>query len=287
MGRRAAIVANPARAGVETALQELVTELSGRGWTIRLEPSCRSISRDARVLDLDWEHLDVDLLLTLGGDGTLLHTARRLEGRPIPIFGINLGGLGFLTSATPETLWARLDPVLHGRAPVDSRMTLAAGIERDGVTQEVGAALNDVVIHKGGGLRVLKLRLTVAGEELGGYFADGVILSTPTGATGYSLSAGGPLVPPGLDVVLVTPICAHTLAIRPVVAGGDQTIEVRVDKGGEGMFLILDGQVQEPLEVGDVIRVRRGEHRVRLAGLDPARFFDRLRDKLMWGRRSG
>lgn len=287
MGPRAAIVANPARAGVETALQELVAGLSGRGWTIRLEAPSHSLFPDPPVLDLDWEHLDVDLLLTLGGDGTLLHAARQLSGRPIPIFGINLGGLGFLTSATPETLWARLGPVLDGQGPVDSRMTLSTEIERGGATLAVGPALNDAVIHKGGGLRVLRLRLAVAGEELGGYFADGVILSTPTGATGYSLSAGGPLVPPGLDVVLVTPICAHTLAIRPVVAGGDQTVEVWVEKGGEGMFLILDGQVEVPLEVGDLVRVRRGAHRVGLAGLDPARFFDRLRDKLMWGRRSG
>lgn len=278
-------MANPARPGVDRVLAELVVELLRRGWSVALEEPLRS-RFGADVAALDWVDPRIDILLTLGGDGTLLHAARRLAGRPIPIFGINLGGLGFLTATSPATLWERLEPALAGAGPVDSRMTLAAEIERGGVTRPCGPALNDAVIHKGG-VRVLKLRLAIAGDELGPYLADGLILSTPTGATGYSLSADGPLVVPSLDVLLVTPICAHTLAIRPIVTAAHQTVEVRVEQGEAGMSLILDGQVEEALQVGDVVRVRRGEHRVALAGLDMAGFFERLRDKLMWGGRLG
>ncbi|CAN5307149.1 NAD(+)/NADH kinase [soil metagenome] len=282
---RAAIIANPTRRGVGEALRDLVAGLARRGWTSAVDPDLAQRS-GLGAEPLDWEDLDADLVLTLGGDGTLLRAARHLAGRPIPIFGINLGGLGFLTTASPGD-WQRLEAVLDGRASVESRMTLAAEVIRNGIVRSRHQALNDAVVHKGGALRTLEARLTIAGEDLGAYLADGLILSTPTGATGYNLSAGGPLAVPDLDLILLTPICAHTLAIRPVVAAGDRPVEVEIVRGGDGMFLILDGQVEEPITIGDVVRVRRGEHRVLLAGLDTASYFAGLREKLQWGSRAG
>ncbi|HUP02059.1 MAG TPA: NAD(+)/NADH kinase [Gemmatimonadota bacterium] len=286
---RAAIVANPSRPGVGEALRELADGLAARGWEVTADAALtRNLDRplDAPVEPLDWERLEADLVITLGGDGTLLYAARRLAARPIPIFGVNLGGLGFLTAASPEYLWPPLEAALEGRAPIESRMTLSAEVVRDGKARSRRHALNDAVIHKGGALRTLELKLRIGGEELGAYLADGLILSTPTGASGYNLSAAGPLAVPDLDIVLLTPICAHTLAIRPIVTSGDQPIEVQVEQGGEGMLLILDGQLEEPLARGDVVRVQRGDHRVRLAGLDTGAYFERLREKLMWGGRA-
>lgn len=283
---RAAIVANPSRPAVDRRLGELIEGLARRGWSAAAEPEL--IARFALDAEpIDWQDPAAELVLTLGGDGTLLRAARRLAGRPIPIFGINLGSLGFLTAASPGD-WSGLDAVLAGTAPIESRMTLAAEIiGAGGAARARHIGLNDAVIHKGGALRTLDLRLRIAGRELGAYLADGLILSTPTGATGYNLSADGPLAVPDLDVILLTPICAHTLAIRSIVTSGDRPVEVKVERGGEGMLLIMDGQVEERLEIGDVVRVQRGEHRVLFAGVDTGTYFAGLREKLQWGYRAG
>lgn len=279
---RAAIVANPARRGAGEWLERLADRLAARGWTAVVEPRWLGEGLDAEPLD--WEAPDVDLVITLGGDGTLLYAARRLAGREIPIYGVNLGGLGFLTAAAPDSIEERLPGVLEGNAPVERRMTVAVEIVRDGEVVAAHHALNDAVVHKGAGARVLSLALTMDGEPSGAYLADGLILSTPTGATGYNLSAGGPLVAPGIDAIVVTPICAHALAVRPLVAPPDRGIEVRVERGGEGMQLVLDGQVEEPLEIGDAVRVRPGEWRVALVGLGPDTYFRRLRETFGWAR---
>jgi len=279
----AAVVANPARPGVMEYVRLVVDALDARGWRSALDP--RLVDRGSLPHPtIDWDRLEADLVLTLGGDGTLLYAARQLAGRMVPIFGINLGGLGFLTAAEPATFDARLDAALDGGGPAMDRLTLATEVVRGGAVRERHHVLNDAVVHKGGTMRVLRLVLSIDGAEVGAYPADGLILSTPTGSTGYNLSAGGPLVVPDLDVVVVTPICAHTLAIRSIVAAADQVFEVRVERG-EGMNLVLDGQVEIPLDAKDVVRVTRGEHRVRLLGIDTARYFARLREKLSWGGR--
>lgn len=262
----------------------------GIGWVVDPD-TLDTLTIDAEPLD--WDDPDVDLAITLGGDGTLLATARRFGGRDVPIFGINLGGLGFLTAAAPSELDERIDAVLDGTAPVERRMTLVAEVVRDGRRIARHHALNDAVIHKGGGLRVLQLSIAIgdsrdgvrSDDAVGTYLADGLIVSTPTGATGYSLSAGGPLVVPGLDTLLLTPICAHALAIRPMAARADAVVEVRIDEGAGGVFLIVDGQVEVPVEVGDVVRVKKGEWRVALAGVDRQLYFERLRTTFMYGGR--
>lgn len=286
MASRAAIVANPAREGVRGIVAELVRELAGRGWGAVIDQA--EIEHLGVEADpLSWDDLDTDLVLTLGGDGTLLHVARRLNGRQIPVFGINLGGLGFLTAASPGDLWEKLEPALRGEAPVERRMMLLAEVIRSEECIRAGHSLNDAVIHKGEGHRVLQIEFEVDGVEVGSYLADGLIISTPTGATGYSLSAGGPLVMPEVEALLATPICAHTLAMRPLVVGRDACIEARVARVGKGTALVLDGQVEQPLLDGDIVRVSRSDRVVILAGLSAATYFERLRAKLKWGGRAG
>ena len=285
MALRAAIVANPRREGVAEILPQLAEYLTARGWRAAI---------DSQLLDLlaldadpvDWNDPTADLVITLGGDGTLLRAARRIAGRPIPIFGINMGGLGFLTATSAAGAWNGLDAVLDGSAPRDRRMTLVAEILRAGQVVARHHALNEAVIHKGGSLRVIELRLSIGRDEIGSYLADGLILSTPTGATGYNLSADGPLVVPHLDLLVATPICAHTLAIRPIVLPADGPVEALLASRGPGAFLVLDGQVEERLELGDRVRVRRGDHEIILVGLDTGSYFERLRGKLMWGGRA-
>ncbi len=285
MGSRAAIVVNPRRPGVAEILPRLTERLAEKGWAAAVDSAVRKkLSLDADPLD--WESLEADLVVALGGDGTLLRAARALRGREIPICGINLGGLGFLTAIPVTEIWVRLDAVLDGLAPVERRMTLAAEIVRGGVPIARHHALNEAVLHKGGSLRVIELRLSIGADEIGSYLADGLILSTPTGATGYNLSAAGPLVVPDLELLVATPICAHTLAIRPIVLPADGPVEALLAAGGQGAFLVLDGQVEERLEVGDRVRVRRGDHDVLLAGHDTGGYFGRLRGKLMWGGRA-
>ncbi|HYO45381.1 MAG TPA: NAD(+)/NADH kinase, partial [Gemmatimonadota bacterium] len=271
--------------GVDAILGLLTTYLEGKGWRTAVDPAIRDrLGLDADPLD--WDSLEADLVITLGGDGTMLRAARALAGRPVPVFGVNMGGLGFLTATSAAGAWDGLDLVLEGRAPLERRMTLVAEILRGGLPVARHHALNEAVIHKGGSLRVIELRLSIGRDEIGSYLADGLILSTPTGATGYNLSADGPLVVPHLDVLVATPICAHTLAIRPIVLPADGPVEAVLASGGQGAFLVLDGQVEERLEVGDRVRVCRGDHEIVLAGLDTGSYFERLRGKLMWGGRA-
>ena len=285
MGSRAAIVVNPRRPGVAEILPGLIGRLAEKGWAVAVDPAIRErFSLEAEPLD--WSALEADLVVTLGGDGTLLRAARALRGREIPICGVNLGGLGFLTAIPVTEVWDRLDAVLEGRAPVERRMTLTAEIVRGGESVARHHALNEAVLHKGGSLRVIELKLSIGADEIGSYLADGLILSTPTGATGYNLSADGPLVVPHLNLLVATPICAHTLAIRPIVLPADGPVEALLVAGGQGAFMVLDGQVEERLEVGDRVRVRRGDHDVLLAGHDTGGYFGRLRGKLMWGGRA-
>ena len=285
MTPRAVVVVNPLRQGMDAILARLTTFLRDRGWRASVDP----VIRDRLGLDadpLDWKSLEADLVITLGGDGTMLRAARELAGRPVPVFGVNMGGLGFLTATSAAGAWDGLDAVLEGRAPLERRMTLAAEILRGGKPVARHHALNEAVIHKGGSLRVIELRLSIGRDEIGSYLADGLILSTPTGATGYNLSADGPLVVPHLDLIVATPICAHTLAIRPIVLPADVPVEAFFASGGQGAFLVLDGQVEQRLEVGDRVRVSRGDHQLVLAGLDTGSYFERLRGKLMWGGRA-
>ena len=232
----------------------------------------------------------IDLLLTLGGDGTLLRGARLAGPRDTPLLGVNLGHLGFITAAPFDALEAALERWSAGDFVEEKRLALdvsvlgsdeAAGEVADGTKRAY--ALNDAVVHKGGFARLIRMRVWVDREEVGQYSADGIVISTATGSTAYSLSAGGPILVPSLDALVATPICPHTLAIRPVVVPADVPITVEIASDTDGVLLTLDGQPGGDLACGDRVRVARSPHPTRLVRFPESNFFRVLRQKLRWG----
>ena len=227
----------------------------------------------------------LDCLITLGGDGTLLRGARVLDGAATPILGVNLGRVGFLTTASIETFDWALDALVRKAYATEARVTLAAAIEnKQGARRDGTVVLNDAVIHKAGVARVVRLRVAVDGDEVGQYSADGIIVATPTGSTAYSLSAGGPIVVPAVDAIVVTAICPHTLAVRPLVLPSHSVVAVEpIPPWSEEVLVSFDGQVAATFQEGERLLVQRGEHPVMLVRLGPESFFARMRKKLQWG----
>ena len=227
---------------------------------------------------------DVDAMLTLGGDGTLLRAARFLAGRDVPIIGVNLGRLGFLTCCPASELPAALERFVAGDYRAEPRMALRACVDdASGTERAHWYALNDVVLHKGGFARVVPLRILANGEAVAAYSADGVILSTPTGSTAYSLSAGGPVVVPTLETILVTPISAHALAIRPLVLPPNSEVMVQADDAVEELWVTVDGQGGTTFTPGERLVVRRAAHHVIIVRFSGQSFFSTMRRKLGWG----
>jgi NAD+ kinase len=241
----------------------------------------------AEAVEREQLALRSDLIVVLGGDGTLLSIARLVGERETPILGINLGGLGFLTEITTEEAQATLARVLAGDYEVDRRITLEAAVEAHPAgartaDREIFRALNDVVINKRALGRMLELNVVASGERFCSYRADGLIIATPTGSTAYALSAGGPIVFPSLDVVVLAPICPHTLSNRPVVLPDSFEIEVRVKTDDNGAMLTVDGQQTARIASNDTLRVRRGKNPVVLVRSSHS-YFEIWRNKLRWG----
>ena len=283
---RVGVVGNPRYADLAAVLAHLAREAPARGLSLSAEPR----------LDPFWPapvpHFDphrLDALLTFGGDGTLLRGARLLDGAEVPILGVNLGRVGFLTAARRETMVEALDALTAGQYSLDALQALAATITAgDGKVVSERRALNDVVLHKSGVARVVRMNVFIDGVNVGPYSADGLIVATPTGSTAYSLSAGGPVVVQGVEAMLLTPICAHTLAVRPLIVRATSIIEVEpMEEWAEDVLVSFDGQTGSPLGVGGRSPVRRAEHRVRLVRLGGASWLSRMRDKLHWGDLSG
>lgn len=262
--------------------REMVARLGGRGVEALAEaeaavagvPSAPGCDIAARA----------DLLVVLGGDGTLIHAAGLCVGREVPILGVNLGTLGFLTEFARERVWEALDAALAGKLHSSRRLMLSAEVRRDGEMLLSGSVLNDVVVSRDALSRLARLEVSVGGNEAATYEADGLIIASPTGSTGYSLSAGGPIVYPTLDAILLTPICPHALTQRPVVVPADLTVRVRLVSPAE-MFVTLDGALGRHLKPGDEVQVRTAPQRTVLLknpDLDP---FAILRQKLRWGAR--
>jgi NAD+ kinase len=226
----------------------------------------------------------LDAMLAFGGDGTLLRAARVLGGAPAPIFGVNLGKLGFLTTCRGEEFVSLLPRFARGDYRAESRMAIEAQWhDAQGMAGARLRALNDVVLHKGGFARVLKLSLTASGERLGSLAADGIVISTPTGSTAYSLSAGGPIVDPTLESIVVTPVAAHTLAMRPFVLPASAEIEVQPEDAPEEVLVTVDGQGGTKIGPSQRLVVRRSPQPVRIVRMDDTTFFGRLREKMGWG----
>lgn len=232
----------------------------------------------------------VDLVIALGGDGTLLRAARATVGTEVPVLGVNLGRLGFLTAFPDSDLEKGLEAVVDGKAVLEHRFTLRARIEGSGESEDGNLfALNDIVVHTSGAARVTPLTLEVGSgddrEEVGSFSADGVILATPTGSTAYSMSAGGPIIVPEVECIVVTPICPHSLAVRPLVIPAHKEVRVSSLDPGADHQLTVDGQVERSLAPSDTVIVSREEHPVRLVRLPGQTFFGTLRRKLNWAPR--
>jgi len=238
----------------------------------------------ARARSKDDLAREADLIVVLGGDGTLLSIARR-AGAGLPILGVNLGELGFLTEVVEDEAMPMLARVVAGRYELDRRITLAARLERKGRVIGRYRALNDVVITNGALARVIEFAVTVDGLPFTTYRADGIIVATPTGSTAYSLSVGGPIVEPTVQVLLLSPISPHTLSNRPVVLRPTAVVRVTIGRREEDALLTIDGQEGTPLAAGDVIEVRQGRAPVCLVRSPDRTYYDVLRSKLGWGAR--
>ena len=226
-----------------------------------------------------------DLLIVLGGDGTLLSGARLAAKQKVPVLAVNLGGLGFLTTVAQEEMYSILEEIFSGKNRVSERVMLEAEIVRDGAVLRRQIALNDAVLNKAALSRIMDMDLRVDGEYVVTYKADGLIVSTPTGSTAYSLAAGGPIVYPTVEAFVITPICPHTLTNRPIVIPDFVTIEIDFKAEDNLVFLTLDGQVGIELARGDRVRVRKAAEKLLL--VRPARktYYQILRNKLKWGER--
>lgn len=227
-----------------------------------------------------------DLFISLGGDGTLLLSARIAGDSEKPILGVNLGQFGFLVAVEPEFVYDSLEKVLVGDFLYDHRMVLKSTVFRNGEPVNVGYGLNDVVITKAGFSRMIRLETFVAQDFVNNYPADGIIISSPTGSTGYSLSAGGPIVSPKLDLIIITPICPHTLYSRPLIIPPDEQVKVTLEAADCEVVLTIDGQLGFLLKMGDQVLVERAPYRSTLIKFPGRTFYDVVRNKLNKGERN-
>jgi NAD+ kinase len=280
------VVGNPRYGDLKGILEQVALAAPYRGITLYSEPRLESFwNREVPT----FEGIQLDALITFGGDGTLLRGARLLGGRETPILGVNLGRVGFLTTATRESLEPALEALVTGKFEIERRQALRAAIrDPEGETRSTQMAVNDVTVHKGGVARVIRVNVFIQGDNVGPYSADGIIVATPTGSTAYSLSAGGPIVVPGVEAIIVTPIAAHTLAVRPLVVPATYRIVIEPIAGwSDDLLVSFDGQTGTTLAPGESVDVSRADHRVCLIRLGDDGFFGRMRQKLHWGDLSG
>lgn len=225
------------------------------------------------------------LIVVLGGDGTLISVARKVGDLPVPILGVNLGSLGFLTEITLDELYPALEQVLNGKFAVSRRMMLDAVVRRGQSEVARFHVLNDIVINKGALARIIDMEASVDGTYLTTYKADGLIIATPTGSTAYNLAAGGPIVDPGLNCLLLSPICPHTLTNRPIIVADESIVRIEVKFQNEEVAITADGQLGMPLQGGDIVEIRKARTGTLLVKSPTKDYFEVLRTKLRWGER--
>ena len=276
---RAGIVVKERLTGAADVVSTLSAWLRERG----VEPV------DERQLSRDQIPNAVDVVVVLGGDGTLLSMADRIghAGRDIPILGVNFGSLGFLTEVRVDELYSSLETLLNGTARFDERLMVHAEAIRSGQAVDRRIVLNDVVFTKAALSRMIELSITVDGGAVTAVKADGLIVASPTGSTAYNLAAGGPIVHPAVSALVLTPIAPHTLTQRPIVIPASATVEVQpnIDTDAEEIFVTYDGQTGYPLRAGDLVRIRRAQQTLRLVKAPSRTYFEVLREKLKWGER--
>ncbi|HVC00429.1 MAG TPA: NAD(+)/NADH kinase [Candidatus Dormibacteraeota bacterium] len=278
------IFAKPHRKKIGPSLPALVQWFQER----KLEVHCNRFAAeftDAAPMGQEELMARIDLLVVLGGDGTLLTAAHAASERDVPVLPVNFGKLGFLTTVTNEELYSTLERVLGGDYKTRKHMMIEAEVSRDGQIIERRRALNDAVLTKGLPAHMIEFRMLVDDQFVCGYRADGIIFATPTGSTGYSLSAGGPIVSPAIEAMIVTPICPHTLANRPLVLPPGARLAAQFIAGDEPAYFTVDGQIGAELRHQDTVRVYKSEKYLRLVQPTQRTYFEVLRNKLGWGER--
>jgi NAD+ kinase len=268
-----------------TRIARQLIETFGKNNEIFLDEEAARVLRYESTLEIEHVGEDAHLIVVLGGDGTLLSVSRHLKGKEVPILAVNLGGLGFLTEVSEEELHGMLERVLRGEFDISRRIMLDVTVMRDRDQVFQFSILNDAVITKEALARIIDIETYVNDQYLTTYKADGVIFSTPTGSTGYSLAAGGPILYPSMKNIIVTPICPHMLTNRPIILPEEVTIQALLRSRDERVILTLDGQIGFPLEYGDAVIVRESPHAVSLVKSASKGYFEILRTKLKWGER--
>jgi NAD+ kinase len=262
-----------------------IIEQYGKSIAVALDEDSARTSGYDRSFELEHAAEDTELIIVLGGDGTLLSVAREIRGRNVPILGVNLGGLGFLTEISLEELPEMLPLVLKGEYRTSVRVMFDVMVKRNGAEIFELSFLNDAVITKDALARIIDLETSVDGNYLTTFKGDGLIVSTPTGSTGYSLSAGGPILYPSLEQAMLTPICPHTLTNRPIILPEEVTVTAKLISPDERVILTVDGQVGFQLEYKDEVVVRKSRYTVSLIKSATNEYFEVLRNKLKWGER--
>jgi NAD+ kinase len=278
---RIGILANIHKPESESLARELVDWLLKRGHRPLLYPNIVPlIGHKELALGEDQFRQESEMVVAIGGDGTILASARAVGLQEVPILGVNLGTLGFLAETVPDNLFVAMEKVEKGSYEIEERMLVKARVGKRGKWHY---ALNDLVIDKGGFSRVIELHVQVSGHFVGSYTADGLIISTPTGSTAYSLSAGGPIVNPKMKALIATPICPHSLAVRPLIIGSGEFLWVQVYCDHEMAMLTIDGQAGQRLRSGAVVTATMADRTVKLIRVDSKSFYEILRTKLKWG----
>lgn len=278
------IIANLDKPNAISVAKRIIGVLGKHRIKVFLErPLAKAVKRQGFGVSIDRLADKVDLIIAMGGDGTFLRAARTVRGNPKPVLGVNLGGLGFLSEVTLGSLEKDLKLLINGNYDIDYRMTLDTKVVNRKV--RTPPALNDIVISKQVLSRLIYLEVLIDGEFVTRYKADGIIVATPTGSTAYNLSAGGPIVYPSSNVIVISPICPHTLTQRPLVVPSDSEIEIRFNTPIKGVELTIDGQVGMPLSKDDKVIVTEGEEKVPVVLFKDTSYFEVLRQKLGWGSR--
>jgi NAD+ kinase len=279
------VISKPGSQQAEQIVPPLLKWLKGRGIGARLDEETAEYAGGFAGLPREEVPEGCDLIVVLGGDGTLISAARAIGRREIPLFPVNLGGLGFLTAITVDELYPELERALRGEHRVGRRKLLTTEVVRDGQVVASYEALNDAVLTKAALARMIDLDTHVDDQFVCVYKADGLIISTPTGSTAYSLSAGGPIIFPSVPAILLTPICPHMLTNRPVLVPETSVIRVTSHGPDESVFLTIDGQVGGPIREGDTVVCHSSDYSLLLIRPPRMMFFDVLRQKLKWGER--
>lgn len=277
------ILTKPKFPDVKRILQDLVTWLRERQKTVLLDSKAAALVGEPSQHRKTHIAAQSDMVLVLGGDGTMLNAARLVEEREVPILGVNMGGLGFLTEATVDQLYDSLEKIFAEAFLLEERLMLHARIERHGEHVAHSTVLNDVVVSKGTLARMIEVQISINGQFVTSLRGDGLIVSSPTGSTAYSMSSGGPIVEPSVRALLLTPICPHTLTHRPLLVESTAEVEVALVSQEDGAMATFDGQVGVALAHGDTVTVRASEHRAKLIRFPDKTYYEVLRKKLKWG----